>query len=529
VPTANSASLLQRFVSRSSILWGQLTLSEISGSFGDLGTFCPLIIALARQDAIRLGPSLFFAGLSNFITGYMWDVPMCVQPMKSIAAVAIAEGLTQTQVTAAGVWMGVLLVLLSVSNGIELVNLLVPHSVVSGIQMGVGFNLAIKGLILIQGLSWTHGLDCKLLVIICAVSCMYILREDPPPTTNVNSEERQPRRQQPTAPVGLILFGLGVILAIIHLLTSSDNRENSPLQLFGSPIFTWALKGATWHDWKQGLLEGAIPQLPLTTLNSVVSVCCLAHNLYPEKRRGARENSANDLVISRKDVSWSMGIMNLAFCPLGAMPSCHGAGGLAGQHKFGARHGSSVVFLGSVKMLLSILLGGSLLLLLDALPISILGLMLVISGHELAMNGLSALFQSTIATLRRNQSQTDVPNQPATADLDGIVLRKNAVTALITAIVDVGLHKTHYAALSGWVTHMVYCNSFQHLRVQVIDAYIRYSVLQSRGMLIWLSPLRRHLILYSGTDQVLAIQTLSICAYHQEKIFMTTQYQRFNL
>jgi hypothetical protein len=66
-----------------------LTASELSGSLGDLGTFLPLTVALARERKIALAPVLFWAGASNVVTRWLWDVPMCVQPMKSIAAVAL--------------------------------------------------------------------------------------------------------------------------------------------------------------------------------------------------------------------------------------------------------------------------------------------------------------------------------------------------------------------------------------------------------------------------------------------------------
>merc|ERR1719162_1625307 len=68
-----------------------LTTSEISGSLGDLGTLLPLLTALSRQRTIALAPALFFGGISNILTGLTWDVPMCVQPMKSIAAVALSS------------------------------------------------------------------------------------------------------------------------------------------------------------------------------------------------------------------------------------------------------------------------------------------------------------------------------------------------------------------------------------------------------------------------------------------------------
>ena len=44
------------------------------------------------------------------------------------------------------------------------------------------------------------------------------------------------------------------------------------------------------------------------------------------------------------------------------MPHCHGAGGLAGQHQLGARHGTLIVFLlGTVKMTLALTLGAAVL------------------------------------------------------------------------------------------------------------------------------------------------------------------------
>ena len=80
-----------------------------------------------------------------------------------------------------------------------------------------------------------------------------------------------------------------------------------------------------------------------------------------------------------------MGLMNLVGCWWGAMPVCHGAGGLAGQYRFGARNGVAVVFLGTAKIVLSLLLGTSLVKLLALYPIGLLGVLLLFSGLELAM------------------------------------------------------------------------------------------------------------------------------------------------
>ena len=67
------------------------------------------------------------------------------------------------------------------------------------------------------------------------------------------------------------------------------------------------------------------------------------------------------------------------------MPVCHGAGGLAAQYRFGARTGGSIVMLGAAKVLLAVLFGGSLLVWLQHYPASVLGVLLLFSGLELAL------------------------------------------------------------------------------------------------------------------------------------------------
>jgi hypothetical protein len=483
-------------------LWSQLTLSEISGSLGDLGTFIPLYVALCRQGSLYASPALFFAGLSNVVTGFMWDLPMPVQPMKSIAAVALVEVLSREQVSAAGVWMGVFLFLLGVSNGIELVNWLVPTSVVCGMQLGVGISLAMKGFIMIADLTWIGRPDCILLAVVCALACLFFLREPDERTDDSGHGSRTKTRHRPA--VGLYLFLLGGTIAVVKLIVEKDPT----LSWKSHPsVWIWALSDTSWSDWKVGFLEGALPQLPLSTLvsascldfycklvvltrpntvistycfgqNSVISVCCLAHTLYPERRRQGNSETS-DSVLSRREVCLSVGAMNLLLCPLGAMPNCHGAGGLAGQHKFGARHGASVIFLGINKMVIAICLGGVILPFLNNIPSSILGVMLAIAGHELACTGLIILVQSSDLHDNRDQHPSRI-------------LRTNAAVALLTAAVILGLKKTHYGAISGCVAHMIYnqrLGSWWRWRRQGEEAEADYSeILQSR----------------EGTDEIVA-------------------------
>ncbi|KAL7536590.1 hypothetical protein ACHAXR_007262 [Thalassiosira sp. AJA248-18] len=569
-----------------------LSLAELSGSLGDLGTFIPLTVALARERKIALAPALFWAGISNFITGYAWDVPMCVQPMKSIAAVALTDvaagttsgstGLDAQSVTTAGILTGALVLLLGVTNLMEVVNMIVPLTVVCGLQIGVGLRLASKGMQDIQKLDWGGGYDCIGVAVGCALLSMFWLRD------NANGRKRKVERrrggdnevlsssrtnscnaeavpgtvansvtassdeenccsssldakvemgklntdqqletaralqsrssvattaphanigstalstQQSTSqsfpprntsrfgqiwkiaccclnpdpktphPVGIYLFLIGCIFAAITLATAGPNSGyDLPLQFFGAPVVINAMKDVTPLNWRQGFLQGALPQLPLTTLNSVISVCCLAHTLYPEKRNANLvQKQRTDAVVTRREVSISVGLMNLILCPLGSMPNCHGAGGLAGQHRFGARHGTSVVLLGLFKIFLAVFLGGSALTLLDALPVAVLGIMLVIAGLELVGTGVGMLFECVRKENAKISARIEEGEASSFANTDDqqvvvnskTILRKNALVSMVTAGVIVALQKTHYGAISGWVVHMVYGDGFQ--------------------------------------------------------------------
>jgi len=76
---------------------GRLSWSEASGALGDLGTLVPLLVGMAQIGVIDFVPALFFGGVFNVLTGLIWGVPMCVQPMKTIAAIALADGLSRVQ------------------------------------------------------------------------------------------------------------------------------------------------------------------------------------------------------------------------------------------------------------------------------------------------------------------------------------------------------------------------------------------------------------------------------------------------
>jgi xanthine/uracil permease len=77
--------------------------------------------------------------------------------------------------------------------------------------------------------------------------------------------------------------------------------------------------------------------------------------------------------------------MNLLSASVGGVPMCHGAGGMAGHVRFGARTGGALVILGAVLLAVAILFSGSVGTLLRLFPPSILGVILFLTGAQLAL------------------------------------------------------------------------------------------------------------------------------------------------
>jgi hypothetical protein len=61
----------------------------------------------------------------------------------------------------------------------------------------------------------------------------------------------------------------------------------------------------------------------------------------------AMQNCFPDRQVTEKRIAISQGIMNLTALLFGRVPNCHGAGGMAGHVRFGAKTGGALVILGS--------------------------------------------------------------------------------------------------------------------------------------------------------------------------------------
>ncbi|OAA34842.1 sulfate transporter [Metarhizium rileyi] len=333
-------------------------LAEISGSLGDLGTLLPLMIALAVQGSVHLGSTLVFSGAFNIITGFVYGIPLPVQPMKAIASAAISGGENAPieAVVAAGQWVGAAVLVMSVTGLLRWAVSVVPIPVVKGIQLGAGLSLIIgAGTSLLQPLHCFHPvLDNGIWALFAFLALV--------------TTQRLPR-----FPYAFTFFVLAIVLAMIAVLTSHHSLPSfhvwNPQFILPRWIGQHGDAPALWM---------AVGQLPLTTLNSIIAVTALAADLLP----GVPTPSVTS-------VGTSVALMNLTATWFGAMPVCHGAGGLAAQYRFGARSGASIIFLGIVKLVLGLVFGETLIDLLRSYPKSILGIMVLAAGLELAKVGHS--------------------------------------------------------------------------------------------------------------------------------------------
>ncbi|XP_047334638.1 molybdate transporter 1-like [Impatiens glandulifera] len=356
---------------------------------GDLGTYIPIILALTLAKDLNLGTTLIFTGLYNIVTGVIYGVPMPVQPMKSIAAVGISDAsFGIPEVMAAGICTGAIVFILGVTGLMQLVYRFIPISVVRGIQLAQGLSFSMTAVKYIkneQNISKSKsigerhwlGLDGLLLALICG---FFILLVNGAGDDNYDGDDekcelgnegrrmikrRRIKKIISSLPSAFIIFVVGLLLAIIRVPQIIKGLKIGPSSIEMIKI--------SKHAWKEGFIKGTIPQLPLSILNSVIAVCNLSSDLFPGKD------------FSATSLSVSVGLMNLIGCWFGAMPCCHGAGGLAGQYKFGGRSGGCVALLGAIKLILGLLFGSSLVKILAQFPIGVLGILLLFAGIELAM------------------------------------------------------------------------------------------------------------------------------------------------
>jgi len=67
---------------------------ELSGGFGDIGVMVPIVATLIISNGFNPTSVLLVFGVTYLFSGLYFGIPVPVQPLKAMAAIAIAEGLS---------------------------------------------------------------------------------------------------------------------------------------------------------------------------------------------------------------------------------------------------------------------------------------------------------------------------------------------------------------------------------------------------------------------------------------------------
>ena len=332
----------------------RFNLEEIAGAIGDYGTLFPIVLGVAFVSNLNLGHILLFFSVWYIITGLYYKMPMPVEPMKAIGAIVIAGNLSKEEITASGMILGILFLILGFSKGMNFVQEKVPSSVVRGIQMGLALllfktsiNFMIKDIIL--------SLICITIIILFLITTKF---------THITD--------------------ISVIVILLIGIVIGFSKSGIPqIRILSLP--TLIVPGI--QDFVKGGWLLAIPQAPLTITNAILSTSLLMQDLIHRE-------------VEPDKLSISIGLMNLTSVPFGGFPMCHGAGGLAAQYRFGARTGGSNIISGILLLPIALFFASPEFV--AIIPLGVFGALLVFVAIELGKHSLktdSYIVTITIAIL----------------------------------------------------------------------------------------------------------------------------------
>src|SRR4030043_203460 len=327
-------------------LWGNdYNKMEFAGAFGDLGTLIPFVvgyITLNKMDPLVI---LVAFGLFKIFGGLYFRTPVPIHPMKAIGGMAIAHSgtITHGMIWGSGIFTGLFWLLMGLTGAITWIEKITTKRVVRGIMLGLGLSFVVEGLGMMRGqpLFAVGGVIITLLLL--------------------NSKR---------FPAMLILLGYGIVLAFVQKPNLLGELSQISIH-FRFPEFTFARM--TWQELLSGFVLLGLPQAPLTLGNAIIGTVAENNEYFSDRK------------VTAKTISIDHGVMNLISTFIGGIPMCHGAGGMAGHTRVGARTGGALVILGAIVLLIGLFLSDSVALLFQAFPRPILGVILFFAGVELAL------------------------------------------------------------------------------------------------------------------------------------------------
>jgi xanthine/uracil/vitamin C permease (AzgA family) len=280
----------------------------------------------------------------QLLTGFIYGLPMPVQPLKAVAVLVIAQKLSGNIIYGAGLAIGITMLLLTVTGLIDWLARVIPKSVIRGIQFGLGLKLAsiaLKNYVMADGIPgyWLAAIGFVLIIFLIG------------------------NRKYPPA---IFVIILGVVYAFLFKLDAAAVVQSVGFSL---PQFHMP----TLPDILTGFVVLALPQIPLSLGNSIFATKQLTQDLFPQRS------------ITVRKISLTYAVINLINPFLSGIPTCHGSGGMAGHYTFGGRTGGSVIIYGSLYLLLGFFFSTGFENIIKIFPLPVLGVILVFESLTLMM------------------------------------------------------------------------------------------------------------------------------------------------
>jgi hypothetical protein len=319
-------------------------IHELAGAFGDLGTLIPFVvgyITISKMDPVGI---LVAFGLFKIFAGLYFKTPVPIQPMKAIGTTAITHPgvITPGAIWASGLFSGLFWLVMGMTGTVSWIAKITSRPIVQGLVLSLGLGFIAEGVKMMEG-------DVILAAVATALTFFLLSRE--------------------RVPAMLVLLGFGVTVALIREPALLTGLAECSLR-FRLPEF--ALTKISWQEIVTGVVVLGFPQVALTLGNAIIATVEENNRLFPDRR------------ITVKAVAVDHGIMNLVGTSLGGVPMCHGAGGMAGHVRFGARTGGALVILGVLILFIGLFLSDSVATLFKLFPRSRLCVILLFGGLELA-------------------------------------------------------------------------------------------------------------------------------------------------
>ncbi|HET7089205.1 MAG TPA: putative sulfate/molybdate transporter, partial [Anaerolineae bacterium] len=241
----------------------RFTLAELSGALADLGVMLPLVLALITLNGVDATSAFVGIGLAYLVTALVYRLPIPVQPLKSVSAVALALGLSARLIVAAAWWNAALFLLMAWTRADRLIARLFPKPVVRGIQLGLAVLLGRSAWNLIRAPDAAWPGD----VIIAGATIPWVWLIGAGTLTLLLLALRWRRDW-----AGLIAILFGIMLTVIH--------DGVPSLSFTLSLPTPASIVPRQDELWQALWLLAVPQIPLSLANSVFATADAARQYF---------------------------------------------------------------------------------------------------------------------------------------------------------------------------------------------------------------------------------------------------------